>query len=236
MNAIKFSKAAVRKLRQKLIGCKFTTTDRFGKYFFAKLSNGHWLHLHFGLTGNLELFTDQSTKPQYTRFIIMFKNGEFIAFRDLRKFGIVQLVSDPESYRIEHNLGPDLLKTTEDEFLNALRGRKTAVKNALLDQKNFTGIGNWIADEMLFETGIHPETHPAKLSDQQLKELYQAAVKVVRQAIEADTHYGSFPAHFFANFRKKDAIHPSHKTSPIKALKVGGRGSYIVPEKQIKIE
>lgn len=228
----KIFKSSRQEIGSNLIGNKFTETYRVGKYLFAKLSNGRWLHLHFGMTGSLEILSSQSALSKYTRFKIVFKNGETLAFRDLRKFGTVAIVGDPEEYRGENGVGQDLLKIQESDFTKALSGRKTALKNALLNQKYFAGIGNWMADEMLFETSIHPETQPAKLTKKELKSLYRAGISIATKAIEHDTHRGDFPENFLANYRMKGAVHPDHPHSPVEPLKVGGRGTFIIPEKQ----
>jgi len=230
----KVFKSSRQEIGSNLIGNKFTETQRLGKYLFAKISNGKWLHLHFGMTGSLEIFNDAEALPKYTRFEIIFEDGTRLAFRDLRKFGVIEICDSPEEYKVKNGIGEDLLKISQKKFLEGLQGRKTPVKNALLDQKHFAGIGNWIADEMLFDCGVHPETHPEQLEDSELGCLYKSAVRIVKEAIVFDTHYGSFPEHFFVNYRKKGAQHPDHPNSPVKGIKVGGRGTFLVEEKQKK--
>ena len=220
-------------LQKSLCGDHFTITRRLGKYLFAKLSKGKWLHLHFGMTGDLQLLTASEDLPKYTRFVILFKNGERLAFRDLRKFGVIELIDDPASYQKAKGIGPDLLEIDPQEFIAGFRGRKAPIKTLLLQQDKVAGIGNWIADEMLFNAGIHPATRAEKLSDDELHKLYQEAIQIVKQAIVHDTHYGDFPQQFFVNYRSKGALHPDYPNSPVEALKVGGRGTYIVPERQV---
>lgn len=220
-------------LSKQLSGNRFTATHRLGKYLFAQMENGTWLHLHFGMTGNLELFQGNEL-PKYTRFTWNFDSGERLAFRDLRKFGVIQLIKDPTAFAKAQKIGPDLLQIDLPTFSKGLRDRKVAIKTALLNQKVVAGIGNWIADEMLFDCGIHPETQCAQLADADFKDLWQAGRKIVQEAIAADTHYGEFPEHFFVHYRKKGAVHPKYPKSPVKGLKVGGRGTFFVPEKQQK--
>ncbi len=215
-----------------LIGHAFTDTHRIGKYLFARISNGRWLHLHFGMTGSLQVYNDDYSQPKYTRLAIHFEDGSRLAFIDSRKFGRVEIVDSPDTYQENHKLGTDLLHIKPADFVKALQNRKVAIKTALLDQKHFAGIGNWIADEMLFEVGIHPEEPCEKLSENELKALLKSAVEIVKTAIREDTHYGSFPDDFFVNYRKKGAIHPDHPHSKVASLRVGGRGTFIVPEKQ----
>lgn len=227
----KVFKTPPQALEEGLIGNTFIATERIGKYLFAKLSDSSWLHLHFGMTGDLELFRSQEF-PKYTRFVIGFKDGDKLAYKDLRKFGVIELVKSPEDYQKQNKLGIDLLEVNLDTFKMGLASRKVAIKTALLDQKHFAGIGNWIADEMLFNCGIHPEKPANELSQKQYEQLWQEGKDIVKEAIKQDTHYGDFPNHFFVNYRKEGVCHPNHPNSPVQRMVVGGRGTFIVAEKQ----
>jgi len=227
----KIFKTDRKTLTHKLVGASFTETERIGKYLFAKLDSGGWLHLHFGMTGNLELFRSEEL-PKYTRLVFEFEDGDKLAYRDLRKFGVVEWVENLADFQKKQKLGEDLLTISAEGFQKGLENRKVAVKTALLDQKHFAGIGNWIADEMLFNCGIHPQKRCDQLTTEDFKALHQSGVEIVQEAIAADTHYGDFPEHFFVNYRKEKAQHPEHPKSPVERLVVGGRGTFIVPEKQ----
>ncbi len=228
----KVYKSPKPEISKNLVGQHFISTQRIGKYLFAGLSNGKWLHLHFGMTGSLQVYTDDYSLPQYTRMAIHFEDGSRLAFIDSRKFGRVEIIHSLDDYRDKGTLGIDLLEIKPDDFVKALVHRKIPIKAALLEQKHFAGIGNWIADEMLFETGIHPEEPCYKLSEKELKALLSSAVAIVKVAIRKDTHYGDFPEDFFVNYRKKGAVHPNHPHSKVESMRVGGRGTFIVPEKQ----
>lgn len=227
----KVFKSSTEVLEQNLIGHSFTDTERIGKYLFAKISNGKYLHLHFGMTGDLEVFRSDEL-PKYCRFVMTFEDGDKLAFKDLRKFGVIEIVDSPEDYQRNNSLGQDLLSISEADFTAGLLDRKIAVKTALLDQKHFAGIGNWIADEMLFNAGVHPKRSCQSLNKDEIKALYKEAKLIVKQAIKEDTHYGEFPKDFFVNFRKEGVLHPDHPNSPVERMVVGGRGTFIVPEKQ----
>lgn len=227
----KVFKTSPEELEKALVGQSFEETQRIGKYLFARINSGAWLHLHFGMTGDLELFRSESL-PKYTRFVIGFEDGDKLAYRDLRKFGVIEIVASPQEYQAAHQLGTDLLKVSKLDFCSALENRKVAVKTALLDQKHFAGIGNWIADEMLFNCGIHPQKACADLDYKSFEALLKEGQAIVKEAIAQDTHYGDFPQHFFVNYRKEGICHPDYPNSPVERLVVGGRGTFIVPEKQ----
>ncbi len=227
----KVFKSTREELEQALVGARFVSTVRIGKYLFAETDKGPFLHLHFGMTGDLEVFRSDEL-PKYTRFVMEFEDGDKLAFKDLRKFGVIEVVSSPSAYQAEHTLGEDLLKIKLADFKAGLIDRKTAVKTALLDQKHFAGIGNWIADEMLFNSGVHPKLKCTDLTEKNLVDLHKEAQQIVNRAIAEDTHYGDFPQDFFVNYRMEGAIHPAHPNSPVERMVVGGRGTFIVPEKQ----
>ncbi len=228
----KIFKSPKAEIESTLLGNSFKSVTRIGKYLFAEISTGKWLHLHFGMTGNLSIYMDEASKPKYVRFALQFNDGSTLAFQDSRKFGVIAIVDNPEAYQQEKNIGIDLLKIKPEVFVKALQDRKIAIKTALLDQKHFAGIGNWIADEMLFNVGIHPEKEAAELTDKQLKALHKEACAICKVAIKKDTHYGDFPKDFFVNYRKIGAIHPEYPQCEVERLVVGGRGTFIVPEKQ----
>jgi formamidopyrimidine-DNA glycosylase len=219
-------------IEKSLLGQQFKATERIGKYLFARISEGPWLHLHFGMTGNLELFRGDNL-PKYARLVFHFENGDKLAFCDLRKFGVVEIVTNPQTYQKAAKIGDDFLTISFEYFKEKLSKTSVAIKTSLLNQKFFAGIGNWIADEMLFEAGVHPLRATRDINQLELTKLYTAGQEIIRQAIAEDTHYGDFPVDFFVNYRKIDAIHPSFPNSPVERLVVGGRGTFIVPEKQI---
>lgn len=227
----KIFKSPREALEKALTGARFGETQRIGKYFFAHIASGPWLHLHFGMTGDLVLYRGNEL-PKYTRFSFHFQSGQNLAFCDLRKFGVIQLTDDPLAFVKELSLGPDLLKINPEDFSRRLRRGKVAIKTALLDQKRVAGIGNWIADEMLFDCAIHPLTPAEKISKEQAQQLWESGRAIVEQAIAEDTHYGAFPAGFFVHYRKGGALHPEYPDSPVEKLTVGGRGTYIVPARQ----
>lgn len=228
----KVYKSSPALIEESLLGHQFKETERIGKYLFARISGGSWLHLHFGMTGNLELFQGDNV-PKYARLVFHFENGDKLAFCDLRKFGVIEIVDNPESYQQKAKIGKDFLTISFEEFSEKLSKPAVAIKTSLLNQKLFAGIGNWIADEMLFDAGIHPLRISKEVKPNELQKLYRAGQKIIETAIAEDTHYGDFPVDFFVNYRKIDALHPAHPNSPVERLVVGGRGTFIVPEKQM---
>ena len=93
---------------------------------------------------------------KYSKFFIQLDDGLEISFTDKRRFAKVRLLKDPTSVPPISELGPDALfePMTLDEFTGRLHKKKTEIKVLLLDQSYISGIGNWVADEVLYMQGF----------------------------------------------------------------------------------
>ena len=218
---------------RELIGQEFTKTDRIGKYLFVYLSNGKILVMHFGMTGRPTYYANQEDRPRFGHIVLTFENGYHLAFENKRKFGWWNLTENVEEYRIANKLSKDARDLTENEFLTAVRKRKTAIKKVIMDQSVTAGVGNWMADDILYQAQIHPEKTIQDLTDDDLKKVFAAMQHVIETAINLEAHYASFPDYFLIHARKKDA--PCfHTGEEIEKIKVGGRTTYYSPAWQEK--
>ncbi|MDB5264096.1 MAG: DNA-formamidopyrimidine glycosylase [Adhaeribacter sp.] len=221
-------------LQQALKGAQFTGAHRIGKHFLINLSTSKTLVLHFGMTGDLAYYRDAEDTPRFARIVFHFQNGFRLAFIDSRKFGRVGLAESIEAYRQEKRLGPDALDISLLQLQASLGKRKAPVKSLLLDQKILAGIGNWIADEVLFQAQIFPAKLANQLSSAEFKRLHAAILYVLKTAIEEEANYGNFPKTFLIHARGWDdsalkpaerQVCPQHRT-PLNIIKVGGRTTY----------
>lgn len=213
-------------------------------------SPSKFLFVHMGMTGRI---TAPGKAPQFGHFsniaveenelrpksgsdypppytYLTFRAGDAQAsFSDPRKFGSTYLAdSDSEL----HQLAPDAL---EEEFdLLALCNKSLGVKALLLDQKRVvSGVGNWVADEILYQTEIHPlQTH---LTESQASNIQKTLPKLLQTAVECLDQCTNYPGHWLFHFRwtkgknagAKDALGRS-----LQFLTAGGRTSAIVPTVQ----
>ena len=219
--------------RQTIVGQQFVDTERIGKYFFLKLDSGTWVLMHFGMTGSPVYYRDAEDMPRFARVEFVLNNGFKLAFDDPRKFGKLELVPDLPAFLKAKKLGDDALRVTEADFVERLGKKKKAVKSALLDQDLAAGIGNWIADEMLFLAKIHPEVKANTLSEAQRKELHAALMEVCEMALEYEADYDRFPDKYLTKYRWADDKEilgqcPCGKTQ-LERIVVGGRGTYFCP-------
>lgn len=186
-------------LSRALRGHAFHRVHRHGKHLFAEAGES-WLHLHFGMTGDLEYFEDD--EPRFARVIFDFAKGH-LAFIDMRLFGVVDLTPSPEAYIEEHDLGPDPLLITFSQFRERIGKRHGAAKALLMSQDFVAGIGNLYADETLFQTGIHPRRPVDRLSDSEVRAVYNGMRRILREVIRVREKDGDWPQRYLSMHREE---------------------------------
>ncbi|KAJ7962826.1 Formamidopyrimidine-DNA glycosylase [Quillaja saponaria] len=132
------------------------------------------------------------------------------------------------------NSGPDALlePMTVDEFTESLSKRKIAVKALLLDQSFIAGIGNWIADEVLYQARIHPLQIAASLSKESCLTLHQCIKEVIEKAVEVGADSSQFPTNWIFHSRENKPGRAFVDGKKIDFITAGGRTSAYVPELQ----
>ncbi len=218
-----------------LVHQQLTETKRIGKYLFVKTSGKKILVMHFGMTGRPNYYKEKDDRPKYGHIMLTFENGFHFAFECKRKFGWWDLIDSIEDYKKDKKLSDDARDLSLEDFKTSLKNRKTFIKPVLMDQSVAAGIGNWMADEILYQSKIHPETKVQNLSKKQIELIFNAMKKVIKVAIENDAHYDDFPEDFLIHFRKEGAK-CFHTGAEIQKIKVGGRSTYFSPEWQKLIE
>ncbi|MEO1449804.1 MAG: zinc finger domain-containing protein, partial [Bacteroidota bacterium] len=118
-----------------------------------------------------------------------------------------------------------------EHFVKGLTKRRVAIKTALLGQKLVAGIGNWIADEMLYQANIYPEVPCNTLEKKQLLHLHDLMLDIMQTAIKREAHYDDFPAHFMVPARWAKGDCPACDTK-LERIVVGGRGTFFCPSCQ----
>jgi len=222
------------KFVKSLIGNSFILSDRIGKFFFASTSSGKVVVFHFGLTGNFYYFNESEDVPRFTRVLFYFDNGFRLAFVNMRKFGWLDLIDNVEEYQKKRGLGADAQRISYNEFYQKFRNRKSFIKPKLLDQKLMAGVGNWIADEILYQSELHPESLIENLTDEDLRKIYDKMQHILDVAVREDANPEQFPDYFFIHIRKTPGAKCFHTGALIEKIEVGGRGTYFSPQFQVK--
>lgn len=158
--------------------------------------------------------------------------GFEFAFLDTRRFGRMWLTDDPTKHPRIAKLGYDpLIDFPTPKILGErLLKRKKAIKGVLLDQSLFAGIGNWLADEILFQARLSPHHLANNLTATQIKVLHKSVLSVVKTAVAANADYDQFPKSWL--FHERWGKNKNAKTSTGKKIiheDVGGRTTAWVP-------
>ena len=145
-------------------------------------ATAQWI-VHLGMTGRLLVTTPEAPVAAHTHARVRMASGREMRFVDPRRFGRLefrQLVQDLGF----KGPGTEPLTIGEEAFVQLFRGRRLAIKAALLNQKLLHGVGNIYADESLFRAGIRPKRMAGRLKRQELLRLRTALKEVLHQAIE----------------------------------------------------
>ncbi|MBC3539047.1 DNA-formamidopyrimidine glycosylase [Rufibacter sediminis] len=229
--------------RRTLRGDQFTGTQRVGKQLFLLTAKGTVVTMHFGMTGDVAFYRDDADTPRFARAVFHFENGFRFAFIDSRKFGRIGLAPSVDAFRRQKKLGPDALTLSTEELTQGLAKKKSAIKPLLLDQRIAPGVGNWIADEVLFQAQLEPERPADSLQPAEIDRLATAIREVLETAIAAEAIYRDFPSHYLIHAREWDdapasATKDAHLHCPrcqtlIQKKYVGGRATYFCPTCQV---
>lgn len=220
-----------RKLQGALIDTQLQRAYRRGKHLFARLDDGQWLELHFGMTGYLDYADAAETPPRHSRLVLELDNGKRLAYVNQRKLGRIGLVDDPDTYLDAEAVGPDILTLGESGFVELAGGRRGQLKCWLMDQSAMAGLGNIYSDEILFQARAHPKTPVKRLAAVQLAAIYRQVEAVCAKAVAAKADPERMPADFLLPHRRKDGRCP-RCGAPLEALTACGRTAYRCPECQ----
>jgi formamidopyrimidine-DNA glycosylase len=204
-----------------LRGHELVAAHRRGKTMWIESDDdGPVLGLHLGMAGAIAI--DAEPSPQgWDRFVLEFDDGGRLALRDKRRLG--RAVLEPPLSR----LGPDAGEIGREEFRERVGRGRTAIKARLIDQSVVSGVGNLLADEILWRARLDPRRPAGGLADDELDELRRAMRAVIRTTIRrGGAHTGDFNA-----AREPHGICP-RCGAEVRRTKVGGRTTYWCPREQ----
>ncbi len=221
-----------RTLQAALVGRRFESVRRHGKHLFVA-AGGAWLHLHFGMTGDLLYYRNRGEQPRFSRVVFDFDNAAHLAFDDMRLFGVVGLAASPEAYIEEHRLGPDPLDPSFRlaHFRQLIGQRRGAMKALLMSQDFVAGIGNLYADETMFQTAIGPRRSAETLKPEQVKAIFTSMRSILRSTIVRKARGMQYPAAWLVQRREVGERCP-RCGGTIQRTVVGGRTTYFCGKHQ----
>jgi len=220
----------VRALR----GRRVEAVERKGKHLWFVLDRRPWPLFHFGMTGRFHL-TRSPQEYRFERLQIEVEGGIRAVFTDPRRFGRIRLQTDPLRERPLSGLGFDPLcgLPSAVDLRERFAGRQAPTKVVLLDQALFAGVGNWIADEVLYQSGLGPHRRASTLSLEEVGRLRRAILFVVRRAVAVDADAGRFPRYWLFHHRwgrQRGAL--TARGERIVYDTIGGRTTAWVPTRQ----
>lgn len=225
-------------LRNALTGRSLTAAYRRGKTIWVETSGtgdaaahgGPELGIHLGMSGRIVITGPDGTVAEggdrrrygaelriaeWSRFGLTFADGGRLVLLDPRRLGRVWLNPDIGA------LGPDAAQVTPAEFRTLITKGRIAVKARLLDQSKIAGVGNLLADEVLWQARVSPKARVDGLSPAQVNRLYRALKSVLESALaKGGAHTGEiFAARHRGGTCPRDGAPMEHGT-------VGGRSTW----------
>lgn len=179
-------------LAVRLSGQTIVAAERRGKYLWLVLEPADIaLVVHLGMSGQMLVQPPQAPPEKHLRIRARLGGGMDLRFVDQRTFGgwalapLVEVDGTVVPEPVAH-IARDLLDPLFDveATVQALRGKRTEIKRALLDQTVVSGVGNIYADESLWRAQIHGRRSTDRLTRPQLRRLLAAARAVMDEALD----------------------------------------------------
>ncbi|MDX6350038.1 MAG: formamidopyrimidine-DNA glycosylase [Streptomyces sp.] len=173
-----------RRLREELRGRTLAEPERHGKWLIARTEGGPALLLHFGMTGELLCCPPDDPPHPYDRVLLALSGGRGLRYRDLRKLqGLRLATTEADIDRILDRQGPDALAVDRDTFTELLAGRRGRIKAVLMDQSVLAGLGNLLADEILWRARTAPTRPANRLGEDDYRRLHATMRRVLRSSV-----------------------------------------------------
>ncbi|WP_055484878.1 Fpg/Nei family DNA glycosylase [Streptomyces sp. WMMB 322] len=173
------------RLRRELEGRRFTGAERHGKWLLAP-TGGPTVMLHFGMTGQLLCCRPGDERHAHDRVAFTVGSDRQLRYRDQRKLKGLWLADDAELARTLDAQGPDAAAVGREDFDSRIRRRRGSLKSALTDQSVIAGVGNLLADEILWHARLHPARRAGGLTDGERCRLHDDMRTVLRSSVRAE--------------------------------------------------
>ncbi len=235
-----FREIDISLLVDSLRGARLKTSLRHGKRMRFDFAGDVYLGIQLGMTGAMRrLPQSQLSMLDRHDHLVLETAKDLFVFRDSRMFGLVRYAHDAESLSWWPDDKPDVGSSRYTfERMNAflMRRQQSPIKNVLLDQEGFPGVGNWMADEICWRARIDPRMRCIQLSDAEREALFEAVREVAVDALRViGKDYSTPPNDWLFTHRWKDGGNcprPACKAAPLRREKIAGRTACYCPECQ----
>ena len=222
-------------LRKNLVGQRLLASRARGKRMLFQFSGDNWLGIHLGMTGKIRV-ESVLFRPGKHDHLVLYQQRRALVFSDSRQFGRVRFhhgVNEPQWWKSggPEIASPEFDQELVDQFLD--RHRKAPIKAVLLMQNGFSGIGNWMADEILWRAKTLPSKRTGKLIQRERAAIFRATKFVVKRSLETLGQDFSDPPRTWLIHQKwkRGGTCPIHRTL-LKHAIVAGRTTAWCPKCQ----
>ncbi len=231
-------------LRRGLVGAVFEDSIAAAKQMLFRFGDEVWLGVHLGMSGELSVAPPDHV-PRKHDHLVIFTARHALVFSDPRMFGRLEFHRGPDAPDWWTKIAPALLSrefTVEAVAAFLQRRRRAPIKAVLLMQEQFPGIGNWMADEVLWRAAIHPRRLAGSLRPAEVRTLWRECRRVARLALDAiagrgrslpaDLNVGIPKSWLFLHRWRPGGICPRTRT-PLAHATIGGRTTGWSPARQL---
>jgi formamidopyrimidine-DNA glycosylase len=222
-------------LTQRLTGATFLSSEAAAKQMLFRFSGDAWLGIHLGMTGELKLPAPEYL-PEKHAHLVLYTAKHALVFLDFRQFGRIQFHVGKEAPEWWAFIAPAIASSAFSidavtEFLQ--RRKKAPIKAVLLMQERFPGIGNWMADEILWRAEIHPKRAAGSLTTDEVKALHRETKWVAREALRlVGNDLEALPKTWLFSHRWEDGGRCPKTGAPLRREEIGGRTTCWSPGRQ----
>jgi formamidopyrimidine-DNA glycosylase len=230
-------------LRRHLTGAKLLGSETAAKQMLFRFTGDNWLGLHLGMSGETRVEPPDYVAAKHDHFILVQKDRQLV-FNDPRMFGGVRFHRGKTAPAWWTKIAPAILSPafTLESVADFLRRRARApIKAVLLMQERFPGIGNWMADEVLWRAALHPQRPAGSLTPAEVRTLHRECRKVCRLALDTIAGRGNclppdlnahIPKTWLFWHRWEDGGRCPLTRKPLVREEVGGRTTCWSPARQ----
>ena len=234
--------------RRKLEGKRVVAVRRRGKQLWFEMERAPHPLFHFGMSGAFHTPGAEALPlmagpkkglndwpPRFVKIHIEMHDGGLLAMTDARRLGRILLRDDPMREPPISRLGFDPLLDLPGpkSFARRLRARGAVIKSLLLDQSFAAGVGNWIADEVLYQARIDPTRHADSLSLEEALRVRRKLKLIIDRAVAVNADNARYPQSWLFHRRwGKQAEAFTSRGEAIEHITVGGRTTAWVPSVQ----
>ncbi len=245
---IVFAGVGAARFRRALTGRRVRAVRRRGKHLWFELDRRPWPSFHFGMTGGfhtpgggtVKLVSsrrrrDDGWPPRFAKLRLTFEDGGELVLADARRLGRIRLRHDPEGEPPIGALGFDALLELPppQRFAALLRARGAPMKAVMLDQSFAAGVGNWIADEVLYQARIDPWRRARTLSAAEARRVRAKLRSVIVTSVRHLNDSDRYPRTWLFHDRwGKQAFATTARGEKIRHDTIAGRTTAWVPAVQ----